>query len=295
MYMNPVGSDGRPIPTPPVAHPWRRELLAVGKSGLGLGLLFLLVGPTINLIANPAWLARGWSEIGLTLLRTVAACLIAGQLISATFVLVYLACWPLIRKQRGYRLERQIDRLSPEMLAESVEVAEAAADAAQNERMRRGWADWGEWLQARAALRRALSQAPPSWAAGPKPSGLAKVSIIPALLIGFSVWMVAALASQAPEPWLYVFPAGSSVYAAYLYGKVATLRVELTADRLTLRRFWRTVWSIPRETAAVGQSPKTGDYGVFDKTTGKEIGVIAATPFKTSDLETLADWFRFTI
>lgn len=292
--MKPIGSDGRPIPTPPIARPWRDELLATGKLGLVLGCFFVLIGPTINLIANSASLGRGGAEIGLTLLRAVGACLVAGQLVAAAFVLAYLAAWPLIRGGRGRKLERQIDRFSPTMLVQMIESARAKADAAQDARLRCGWVDWADWLQARAAMRRTLSRGPLSWTVGPKPGALAVAGALPALLVGFSVWMVAALAGQAPEPWLYLLPAGLCAYAAYSLCKVATLKIELTADRLVLRRFWRPVWSAPREAVVVWQNPRTGLYGVLEKATGREVGAIAASPFRANDLEMLADWFSFS-
>ena len=292
--MKPVGSDGKPIPTPPEAHPWRDGLLAVGKYGLRTGLGFLVFGVVMELIANQTWLARDWTQIGPALLRAAALSLGGGMLLVAALALIVMASWPFTARHRGHKLERQIDRFTPECLEEALAAARREIQDAQDDRMRRGWSDWLAWLQARGAKRRTIGRAPASWAMGPNPKVLMMVGAVAALFAGSALWMTVALIGQEPEPWLFVFPAALCGYGAYRFGKVATLRVELTPDRLTLYRFWRPLWSTSRDLATVIEDPKAAPaaYRVFDNTTWKTTGMITAAPFRSSDLEALADWFR---
>lgn len=292
--MKPIGSDGRPIPTPPEAHPWRDGLFVVGKYGLRTGVGFLVFGVVTELIANQTWLARDWNQIGLVLLRMAVLSLAGGMVLVAALTLIVMASWPFTATRRGHKLERQIDRLTPECMEEVFDVVRREVAAARDDRMRRGWSDWLAWLQARAAKRRTIGGAPGSWTMGPDPKALLMVGALAALFAGAALWMTVALIGQEPEAWLFLFPTALSGYGAYLFGKVATLRVELTPDRLALYRFWRPLWSASRQTVIVIEDPKAAPaaYRVFDNTTGKTTGMITAAPFRSSDLETLADWFR---
>ncbi len=293
--MKPLGSDGRPIPTPPDQESWRDVLATIGKNGLRTGASFLVVGLVTALISYKTWLAKGWSEIAWALLRAVGIFLGGGVALVAATSLLGLVFWPLMRKSSGYKLERAIDRLSPEELAQAIEDARRSMRDAQDARIGRGWADWLEWLQARAAKRQVISRAPLSWSGRPDPRSLIVVSLIGALFAGFGVWAAVTMALQQPDPWLFVFPLGMGGFGAYIYGQVATQRIELTPDRLGFYKFWRPVWSISREHAVVGEDPEAypSAYRVFDRTTQKSVGVIVASPFRVDDLEALADWFPF--
>lgn len=286
--MKPIGSDGRPIPTPPDERTGGEILAGYVRQGLFLLALLLGFGGLFIVLCQPPFTKFGWNPIAqkLALLPIVITILIVAFGFVGT-ILSY-ATWPFRRKDAGRTYERRIARMSPEQVADEIARSRAVLADLRDPRKRRSWERWLTWLERQPNIR---PEARSSLGVGTyRPTMAARVWAgiwAAGTLIGGG-WMVLDRPDWAGG---ILFGVVALIFAV-MFVKTVTERLELTGDSLTYYAFGRWRWSTPREHIATREDGVgSSSYDLYDARTGRLLDRVEGSTFGVDTVEALADLF----
>jgi len=286
--MKPIGSDGKPIPTPPDERTGREILAGYMRQGLFLAAVVIGSIGLLVVLQQPPFTRFSWNAFAqkLAVLPILITVLIVGFGLVGT-VLSYLT-WPFRRRDAGRTYERRISRLSPEQVADEIARSRAVLADLRDPRKRRDAEHWLAWLERQPNI---SPQARTGLAVGTYRPSMA-------VCVWAGVWATLA--------WIgggWKFLDNPDWAGGILFGFVAlmftgffvsnlTERLELTADSLAYYTFGRRLWSAPREHIATREEGAgSSTYELYDVRTGKRLGQIKGLSFGVDTVEALADLF----
>lgn len=286
--MKPLGSDGRPIPTPPDARDdgeiladfWREKLQPLAWL-LGAAGLHVLLG-------EPPFLGFAWAS-GVRVIAYGLGFLIVVFILFGLFDwMLRAALWPLRRQAIGRGMERRAARYSPEQIVEEIQAARRALEQAGNERQRRGGQRWLAWLEARSNIPPMERKALVPGVYRPTLSAWAMDVAGIAAVLAAGAWLDRL--PQAHGAW--VLAGGATLFLAWrLIGRFSE-RLELTADTLAYHSHGRERWSAPRAQIAADENGSGwASYTLYDMSTGALLGTVRGATFGGKVIEALADLF----
>jgi hypothetical protein len=286
--MKPIGSDGRPIPTPPDERTGGEILAGYVRQGLFLLALLLGFGGLLIVLSQPPFTKFGWNAVAqkLALMPIMITILIVGFGVVGT-ILNY-ATWPFRRKDAGRTYERRIARMSPDQVADEIARSRAVLAELREPRKRRSWERWLNWLERQPNVR---PEARTSLVAGTYHPTLAA-------RVWAGIWAAGALIGGG---WMFLnrpdwasgilFGVVALVFN-WVFVKNITERLELTVDSLTYYAYGRRRWSAPREHIATREEGVgSSSYDLYDARTGRMLDRIEGSTFGVDTVEALADLF----
>jgi hypothetical protein len=212
--------------------------------------------------------------------------------------------WPWTRKSVGKKLERQIAAIGLDQLSDEIEYARAALKGAASEHLRTAWQEWLGWLESHRDARLVIGAMEPertfsieSWTIRPALGPQIAMACIGLPFIVVAGWSAFDQIKERDFTWMGVASSvGVGALGLFCLCVVSTVQIRLTPQKLTMRSFWRTQWSIDRSRAElcdglVGDGASLPGFRVFDKSNGKKVGEILLSQFRSADIEKLASMF----
>ncbi|ATC25815.1 hypothetical protein EIB18_15480 [Caulobacter vibrioides] len=284
--MKPIGSDGKPIPTPPSLLSFWEVVGVYGRLGLWLGALFIGAVGIFILMDQPPFVQMGWSGLVQQLAAVVALIAIVIPALQVFFALTNRASGSLRPGRYGRLFERRFARFTPQQIEDILQDARAILATMSDSPKRRAWARWVEWLEQRSNLPLAERSGLKIGVYHPRRSKL--------WIDGAGVALVGALGSwliwdqRSWMGWAFLGVLGS----LFTWGLLATLteRLELSDDSLSYYAFRRQQWSVPRQHVALREAGSS-EYQIYDVRTGRLLGEVKGETFGADIVEALADLF----
>jgi hypothetical protein len=303
-HLPPIGHDGAPIPVPPHhIFGWRRQGAQLVFSFMGWAVLWFAVTVGGSILRTPRSLESLRNVV------PVAAVLALGMatLLTFLFVATPLLAWPWNRREFGRRLERRVAQMSDTELEVELELARAERRDANDARAR-GLELWIQWLEAQQAVQIApdTKREDRYLTLLPSRRKLAASTVCGAVPLAAGIWLlVLAVVGGDGGTGIEGFSGPNAVWVKAVIGgllvvttgvsliEAFTVRVDLDANVIRKRAWWRVLWSVPRSDVAV-EEDDSDTYRVLNRRTGETVGNLNLHHFENGQLLALIAELRRT-